>query len=234
MKLSILDVTGKTLRTIDVADEVFGIEPNRSVVHQAYVAQMGNRRSGNANTKGRGDVAGSTFKIRRQKGLGRARQGSIRASHQVGGGVAHGPHPHSFAKDLPRTMKRLALRSVLSSHAASGSLVIVEGLSGSDVKTKTVQSVLDALHVDRRALLVTGDHVPELARAGRNIEIAKVLPASNLNVVDIVNAHHVVMSEDAVRKCEALWGGANVKPARGRAALAGARPAGRAEKAEAV
>lgn len=216
MKLKVFDTAGTQLREIDAADDVFGIEPNGAVVHQAYVAQMANRRAGMANTKSRGEVRGSTVKIRKQKGLGRSRQGSIRASHHVGGGVAFGPKPHSFAKDLPRTMRRLALRSALSSHAAGGTLIVVEGLAAPDGKTRTVQAALAALGVDRRALVVTGHHVPELTRAARNIDIAKALPAQNLNVVDLVNAHRLVMSEDAVRKCEALWGGANVKPQRGR------------------
>jgi large subunit ribosomal protein L4 len=218
MKLSLFDTTGKELRTIDAADEVFGIEPNRAVLHQAYVAQMGNRRAGGASTKTRGEVRGSTFKIRRQKGLGRSRQGAIRASHHVGGGVAFGPHPHSFGKDLPRTMGRLALRSALSSHAAAGSIIVLEGLATPGLKTRAVQEALDALNVSRRALLVSGDADRQLFLAGRNLENVKVVPAANLNVVDLLNAHHVVMSEEAVRKCEALWGGANVKPARGRRA----------------
>lgn len=217
MKLTVFDTAGKEVRQIEAADEVFGLEPNRSVLHQAYVAQMANRRAGNAYTKSRGDVAGSTVKIRKQKGLGRSRQGSIRASHQVGGGVAHGPKPHSFAKDLPRTMKRLALRSALSSHAGNGSLIVVEGLNAPDGKTRTIQNVLTALGVERRALVVSGAHVPELSRAARNIDDVKALPAQNLNVVDLINAHKLVMSEDAVRACESLWGGANVKPQRGRA-----------------
>lgn len=217
MKLQVVDTAGKELRQIDAADEVFGIEPNKAVLHQAYVAQMANRRAGHASTKSRGEVAGSTAKIRKQKGLGRSRQGSIRASHQVGGGAAFGPKPHSFAKDLPRTMRRLALRSALSSHAANGSLVVVEGLAAADGKTRTVQNALGALGIERRALVVTASHQPELVRAARNIDIVKALPAQNLNVVDLVNAHRLVMSEDAVRACEALWGGANVKPQRGRA-----------------
>lgn len=216
MKLKVFDTAGTQVREIDAADEVFGIEPNRAVLHQAYVAQMANRRAGLANTKRRGEVQGSTVKIRKQKGLGRSRQGSIRASHHVGGGVAHGPKPHSFARDLPRTMRRLALRSALSSHAASGTLIVVDGLAAPDGKTRTVQAALRALGVDRTALVVTGDYVPELTRATRNIEAARALPAQNLNVVDLVNAHRLVMSEDAIRKCEALWGGANVKPQRGR------------------
>lgn len=219
MKLSVFDATGKELRQVDAADEVFGIVPNRSVLHQAYVASMGNRRSGNANTLRRGEVRGSTAKIRKQKGLGTARQGDIRGPQHVGGGIAHGPHPHSFGKDLPRQMKRLALRSALSSHAESGSLTVIEGLAPADVKTKSLQIALDALGVDRRVLIVTGEHVAELQRAGRNIEIAKIVPAQNISVVDLINAHRVLMSEDAVRKCEALWGGANIKPSRGKRAV---------------
>ena len=126
-------------------------------------------------------------------------------THQVGGGVAHGPKAHSFAKDLPRAMKRLALRSALSSHAGNGSLVVVEGLNAPDGKTRTFQNVLDALGVQRRTLVVSGAHVPELTRAARNIDEVKALPAQNLNVVDLINAHKLVMSEDAVRACEALW-----------------------------
>lgn len=216
MKLTVLDTTGKELRTIDAADDVFGIEPNQSVMHQAYVAQMSNRRAGNANTLRRGEVQGSTKKIRRQKGLGSSRQGGIRASHHVGGGVAHGPHPHSFVRDLPRQMRRLALRSALSSHAASGTLVVVDGLAPAEVRTKDVQSALTALGVERTALIVSGEYVPALTLAARNIEQVRSIPAQNLNVVDVINAHRLLMSEDAIRKCEALWGGANLKPARGR------------------
>lgn len=216
MKLPVVDTTGNALREIEAADEVFGIAPNRAVLHQAYVAQLANRRSGNANTLGRGDVRGSTVKIRRQKGVGRSRQGAIRASHHVGGGVAHGPHPHSFAKDLPRQMRRLALRSALSDHAANGTLKVVEGLVPGEPKTKAVQAALDAIGADRRVLVVSGEPDTTLVRAARNVYQLVALPAQNLNVVDLVNAHHLVMTEDAVRKCEALWGGENLKPARGR------------------
>ncbi len=216
MKLPVFDTAGNQVRELEAADEVFGIEPHGAVLHQAYVAQMANRRAGLANTKRRGEVAGSTIKIRRQKGLGRSRQGSIRAPHHVGGGSAHGPKPHSFAKDLPRAMKRLALRSALSNHARNGSLYVVDGLAAPDGKTRTVQAILQALKVDRTALVVSGEHQADLARATRNIAFARALPAQNLNVVDLVNAHALVMTEDAVRKCEALWGGANIKPQRGR------------------
>ena len=216
MKLPVRDTTGKELRELDVLDEVFGVEPNRSVLHQAYVAQMANRRSGNAHTLRRGEVEGSTKKIRKQKGTGASRQGGIRAPHHVGGGVAHGPRPHSFAKDLPRQMRRLALRSALSDHAASGTLIVVEGLVPSEPKTAIVSATLAGLGMNRRVLLVSGAYEKNLTLAARNLDVAKALPAANLNVVDLVNAHRVVMTEDAVRACESLWGGANLKPARGR------------------
>ncbi|KAA0239729.1 50S ribosomal protein L4 [bacterium] len=216
MKLAVFDTAGKELRKIEVADEVFGIEPNRSVLHQAYVAQMANRRAGNASTMSRGEVSGSTAKVRRQKGLGRSRQGSTKAPHHVGGGVSHGPKPHSFAVRLPRQMRRLALRSALSSHAADGGLIVVEGLVPDEPRTRTVQGALDALKIERTALVVSGEYEPNLTLAARNIGQVKAMPAANLNVVDLVNAHHVVLTEDAVRKIEALWGGANVRPARGR------------------
>ncbi|MEX2080822.1 MAG: 50S ribosomal protein L4 [Dehalococcoidia bacterium] len=216
MKLKVYDTSGAVLREIDAADEVFGIEPNRAVMHQAYVAQMANRRAGGASTLRRGEVRGSTAKVRRQKGLGRSRQGANRASHRVGGGVAHGPRPHSFARSLPKQMRRLALRSALASQAQSGAVMVVDGLVPQEGKTRTVMATLEALGADRRALVVSGDYEPALTLATRNIEDATALPAANLNVVDVVNAHHLLMTEDAIRKVESLWGGANLKPARGR------------------
>ena len=222
MKLPVIDTSGNQLREIDAADEVFGIEPNAAVVHQAYVTQMANRRAGGASTLRRGEVRGSTAKIRRQKGLGRSRQGGIRASHQVGGGVAHGPRPHSFAKKLPTQMRRLALRSALSSHASSGTLLVVEGLVPGEPKTKAMAGVLAAIGVERASLVVSGEHEPNLSLATRNIANAKVMPAAYLNVVDLVNAHRVVLTEEAVRKIEALWGGENLKPARGQRETASA------------
>ena len=222
MKLTVVDATGKELRQIDAMDDVFGLEPNTSVMHQAYVAQMANRRNGGANTKTRGEVQGSTAKTRKQKGSGNSRQGSIKGPTHVGGGISHGPRAHSFAKDLPRQMRRLALRSALSSHAAGGSLVVVEGLVPSTPKTKEVRATLVAVGTSRTTLVVSGEHEANLTRAARNIEAVKAVPAANLNVVDLVNAHHVVMTEDAVRKAESLWGGANLKLARGRKEAANA------------
>lgn len=214
MKLNVVDASGAQARTIDVADEVFGIEPNRAVVHQAYTTLMSNRRAGGAHTLRRGEVRGSTFKIRRQKGLGRARQGGIRSSSRVGGGVAMGPRPRSFRKDLPRQMRRLAIRSALSSHARDGSLTVVDGLARDAVSTKAMKITLQALSVDRGALIVTGEPDATVFRSSRNIEKVLAVPAQGLNVVDLVNAHRLIMTEEAVRACEQTWGGDNLKPRR--------------------
>jgi large subunit ribosomal protein L4 len=216
VKLQVIDLNGAKVREIDAADEVFGIEPNAAVVHQAYVAQMSNRRAGLASTKRRGEVQGSSAKTRRQKGLGRSRQGSIRASHRVGGGVAMGPKPHAFNRSMPRRMKRLALRSALSSHAGAGTLLVVDGLVPAEPKTKVMREALRTLGVERSALLVTGAHEPALRLASQNLARIDAVPAAVLNVVSLVNAHQVLMTEDAVRAAEALWGGDNLGPLRGR------------------
>lgn len=216
MNLPVVDRRGRKRREIEVADEVFGIEPNRAVLHQAYVAQRANAHAGTHSTKSRGEVRGSTAKIRRQKGMGAARKGSNRASIRIGGGIAFGPKPHGHGKSLPRQMRRLAIRSALSSHAASGGLIVVPAIAEGESKTSEVAAALNALGVERRALVVSGEHDPRLVQATRNISHVRALPSSQLNVVDLVDAHHVVMTEDAVRRAEELWGGKNVKPARGR------------------
>ena len=213
---TLYDKTGASVGIVELDDELFAAPVSVALLHQVVTAQLAGRRLGTHDSKTRGEVRGGGKKPYRQKGTGRARQGTPTAPHYRGGGAVFGPHPRSYAQRLPRQMKRLALRSALSSHAAGGTLIVVDGLAPEDVKTKSVQAALTALGVDRRALVISGEFESGLARAARNIDVAKALPAQNLNVVDLVNAHKLVMSEDAIRKCEALWGGANLKPARGR------------------
>ncbi len=216
MMLNVVDRSGRKRREIEVADEVFGIEPNRPVMHQAYVAQRANAHAGTHSTKTRSEVRGSTAKMRKQKGGGSARVGSNRGSTRIGGGIAFGPRPHGHAKSLPKQMRRLAIRSALSSHAADGGLIVVPEITPDEPKTAAVAKVLTALGVERRALVVSGEHDAPLARATGNIANVRTLPAAQLNVVDLIDAHHLVMTEDAVRRAEALWGGDQLKPARGR------------------
>ena len=207
MKLPVHDVSGKEIETIDVDDAVFGIEPNEAVVHQALVTTMANKRVGTATTKTRGQVHGSTRKIRRQKGGGVSRQGSIGAPQHRHGGVVFGPHSRSYAKDLPRKMRRLAIRSVLSAKAADGSLRIVNDLGVAEPNTKMMAGVLKAFGLNRTVLVVTGTANASVKASIRNIEKANVVPAAYLNVGDMLSSQALLMTVEAVRGAEAMWGG---------------------------
>lgn len=211
MKLTVHDTAGKEVDTIEVDDAVFGIEPNEAVVHQALVASMANRRAGTATTKTRSEVEGSTAKIRRQKGTGASRQGSIRAPHHRHGGIVFGPRPRSYAKALPKRMKRLAIRSVLSSKAADGSLRVVKDLALATPSTKEMSGVLKALGFERSVLVVTAQADDAVKRSARNIGVARTLPAAYLNVADLLAAQGLLMTVDAIRGAEALWGGERAK-----------------------
>jgi large subunit ribosomal protein L4 len=211
MKLSVHDAAGKEVETIEVDDAVFGIEPNEPVVHQAYVASMANKRVGSATTKTRGEVRGSTVKIRRQKGTGASRQGSKRAPHHRHGGIVFGPRPRDYDKQVPKRMRRLAIRSLLSAHAAEGSLRVVRDLGVTVPSTKQMAGVIRSLRFDRSVLVVTGEADANVKASARNIEKVQTLPAAYLNVVDLLNARGLLMTVDAVRGAEALWGGERAK-----------------------
>ncbi|MDP9237662.1 MAG: 50S ribosomal protein L4 [Chloroflexota bacterium] len=215
MKLSVHNAAGKELEAIEVDDAVFGIEPNIPVVHQAFVTAMANRRMGNANTKTRGEVSFSTKKIRSQKGTGASRQGSIGAPQHRHGGIAFGPRPRSYAKDLPKKMRRLAIRSVLSGKAADGSLRVVQDLGVSKPSTKAMSGLLKALGFERTVLVVTGASDANVKASASNLEHVNLVPASHLNVADMLSSQGLLMTVDAVRGAEALWGGARAATKRG-------------------
>lgn len=211
MQLPVHNAKGEQVSTIEVADEVFGIEPNHGVMHQAFLAVMANRRTGSASTKTRGEVRGSTAKIRRQKGLGRSRQGSIRAPHHRGGGIIFGPKPRSYEQSFPKMMRRLAIRSVLSGKLASGVLRVVEDLGLEKPKTSAVKAMLDANGIDRSTVIATGEPNKQVQLSTRNIEGALATPAALLNVADMLNHRFLVLEVAAVRRLEALHGGARAK-----------------------
>lgn len=207
MKLQVLDAAGQSVEEIDVDDAVFGIEPNEPVVHQTLLAQLAARRSGSANTKSRGEVKGSTRKLRRQKGLGMARVGSANSPIRRGGGVAFGPKQRSYVQKLPKRMRRLAIRSVLSSRAADGRLKVLNGFGLDAPSTNGMAAVLAAAETGRSALLVTGEADATVRRSARNLPGVDVLPADTLNVADMLAHGTLVLTVDAVRRIEALWGG---------------------------
>jgi large subunit ribosomal protein L4 len=207
VRLTVKNTQGEEVDTIEVDDRVFGVKPNRAVVHQALLAHLANRRAGTASTKTRGEVQGSTAKMRRQKGSGRARMGSIRAPNLEGGGVAFGPRPRGFVQRLPRRMRRLAIRSVLSDKAADGRLQVLDRLALDKPRTKDVAEMLTNLGVSGSALIVIAEPERNVLLGARNLPETKVLPAAYLNVVDMLSLRALIMTVDAVRKAEALWGG---------------------------
>ena len=207
MKLDVRNREGKKLKSIDVDDQVFGLKPRRAVVHQALLAHQANRHRGTHKTKSRGEVRGSTVKILRQKGTGRARQGSIRAPHRRGGGVAFGPRPRSYKQSLPKRMRRLAIRSALSAKAADGSLQVINNLTMDSPRTKDILFALLNLGFERSTLVVTSETDAIVKLSVRNLPKVSWMPASYLNVLDLLSHRGLLMTEDAVRATEAVWGG---------------------------
>ena len=214
MELPVRDITGETVGAIELADDVFGLRPNLSALHQTFVAQMANRRSGIHETKTRGQVRGSTAKIRPQKGTGSARQGSIRAPHHTGGGVAFGPHSRSYAQALPRQVRRLAIRSALSSKARDGELIVLDDLALTAPRTRDMAALLNALGQERSAIIVTAEPDDHVKRSVANLPRVLTMATPYLNVADMMNYHTLVMTRDAVQKAELLWGGERAKARR--------------------
>ena len=207
MKLQVLDAAGQATETIDVDDAVFGVAPNDAVVHQTLLAQLAARRAGLANTRTRGELTGSTKKTRRQKGLGMSRQGGIRSPLHRGGGVVFGPSTRDYAQRLPKRMRRLAIRSVLSARAQEERLKVVTGLGLAGPSTKAVVALLAATGAGPSTLIVTGAPDRTAVKSARNVNGARVVPADTLNVADMLAHQTLVLTVDAVRRIEALWGG---------------------------
>jgi large subunit ribosomal protein L4 len=206
MEAKIFNQSGEEVGTIEVAEYIFGIEPNVPVMHQAMVRQQANARLGTHNTRGRGEVAGSTRKLYRQKGTGRARQGSARAPHRKGGGVAHGPHPRSYRQAMPRKMRRLAVRSALSAKFAADEIRFVEGWSFERPRTKDFISSLSSLSLDGKTLLVLDSKDEAVQKSANNVAGVKTLLAHYLNVIDLLNFDNVVISRAAVDVIESYLG----------------------------
>jgi large subunit ribosomal protein L4 len=198
MEAKLFNQAGAEVGTIQVADSIFGIEPNIPVMHQAMVRQQANARMGTHNTRGRGEVAGSTRKLFRQKGTGRARQGSVRAPHRKGGGVAHGPHPRSYRQAMPRKMRRLAVRSALSAKYAADEIRFVEGWSFEKPRTKDFVTSLSSLNLDGKTLIVIDRKDENLQKSAGNVTGVKTLLAHYVNVIDLLSCNNVVISRAAI------------------------------------
>jgi large subunit ribosomal protein L4 len=200
MQSNVLDLSGNVLRTIDLDDRVFGITPNRAVVHQAVVTQQANARQGTHDTRTRGEVAGGGKKPYRQKGTGYARQGSKRAPHYRGGGVVFGPHPRSYEKAFPKKMRRLALRSVLSARVAEDALTVVDAFAFDVAKTKGLLEALARLGAGDGALVVLGEFSEPMLRAARNLDSVHVVTPNGLCLLDILRLPRLIVVESAIQQ----------------------------------
>jgi len=206
MEAKLFNQSGDEVGTVQIAEHIFGIEPNVPVMHQAMVRQLANARLGTSNTLRRGEVQGSTRKLYRQKGTGRARAGSIRAPNRKGGGVAHGPHPRSYRQSMPRKMRRLAVRSALSAKYAAEEIRFVEGWSFERPHTKDFLNSLSSLNLDGKTLLVLDQKDPNVQKSANNVAGVKTLLAHYLNVVDLLNFDNVVISRAAIDVIESYLG----------------------------
>ena len=206
MKIDVYNNTGKVVKQMEIQDDVFGISPNEAVVHQALVRQLANRRTGTADSQTRGDVSKSGKKLFAQKHTGRARRGSAKTPLLKGGGVAFGPHPRSYNQDMPKKMQRLALRSTLSAKVADGSLKVVDSLAFDAPKTKQMLDILIALGIGDSVIVATNDIDLNVIKSARNITAVKTMPAHLLNVADLLSYKVLLITEEAVRTAEKLWG----------------------------
>lgn len=202
-KVTLYNMKGEQVGDIELSDAVFGIEPNEHVLHDAVVMQQASRRQGTHKVKGRSEVRGGGAKPWRQKGTGRARHGSIRSPIWKGGGVVFGPTPRNYGYKLPKKVRRLAIRSALSSKVKENEIIVLDELVIEKPKTKEIVSMLGNLKVDRKALIVASENLDgNVALSARNIPGVKYVRADGINVLDVLGHDKLIITKDAVEKVE--------------------------------
>jgi large subunit ribosomal protein L4 len=202
MKVDVKNISGATVGELELNDTVFGIEPNVAVMHQALIRQQSNARLGTHSTMTRGEVSGTTAKWFKQKGTGRARHGDQKAPTFVGGGKAHTPHPHKYIKNMPRKMRRLALRSALSAKAAKEALVVLDDLSFAEPKTTQMVDMLNSLKIAGSVVVLLPERNENVEKSANNLPDVKTLRAGYLNVYDLLGYDYVVLPKAAVSLIE--------------------------------
>ena len=205
MNHDVHNLTGEVVGSVELDETVWGIEPNIGVMHQALLRQQANARLGTHQTKTRAEVRGGGRKPWRQKGTGRARQGSIRAPQWTGGGVVWGPHPRKYTQAMPKKMRGLAIRSALSAKLRDERMMVVDGLLSIEPKTKAMLGVVAAMPESRSYLLVVGEKSESLLRASGNIENVWVIQANYLNVRDVLKYDRLVIERDALGVINDTW-----------------------------
>ena len=205
------DRTGKTVGSVELSDVLFAAPVNTAVLHQVVTAQLAARRTGTHDTKTRGEIRGGGRKPYRQKGTGRARQGTVSAPHYRGGGAVFGPHPRSYEQRLPRKMKRLALRGALTAKLGDDQLKVIDSFGLEAIKTRELANVLRALDAGGRVLVVAPGRDQTLELSARNLPTVEVILADSLNVVDLLNADLVLIEQGALSRMDAVYGGATAE-----------------------
>jgi len=206
MQVPVYNREGDTAEKIELREDIFGLPFNEAVVHQAVVRQRANERQGTASTRTRGEVTGSTRKLFAQKHTGRARRGDIRSPMLRGGGVAFGPKPRSYRQAMPRKMRRLALKCVLSAKLKEGEMKVLEDFDFPQPRAKGMVDILSALGVDSRVLVITGEVSPGVVRSAGNLVGVKVIPAPTINILDLTGYKILLLTVSAVQSIERIWG----------------------------
>jgi len=204
-RTTMLNTAGKEAGSVELADSLFGAPVSQALIHQAAVRQLAARRAGTADTQTRGEVRGGGRKPWRQKGTGRARQGSRRAPQWAGGGVVFGPHPRDYGQRMPAKMRRAALRGVLSAKQAEGAVRVVEAIGLDEIKTRAMLERLTAWRADGKVLLVLAARDEVVERSCRNLREVRVVLADSLNVVDVLDADTVVFTREAVDRAQEVY-----------------------------
>ena len=204
-KIDVYDINGKKVKELELNEAVFGIEPNENVVHSVVVNYLANQRQGTQNTKTRAEVSGGGRKPWRQKGTGRARQGSIRAPQWIKGGIALGPRPRSYVYKVNKKERALAVRSVLSAKVQEQELVVVDKLSLKEIKTAEMVKTLANLKVEGKAVVLLPANDVNVQKSARNIEGVKTLTVDTINVYDLLKYNKLVVTEDTVKKLEEVY-----------------------------
>ena len=203
-KLNVLNTNGQNVGEIELNDAIFNVEVNEHVLYEVVKNQLANKRQGTQSAKTRAEVRGGGRKPWKQKGTGRARQGSIRAPQWIKGGIVFAPKPRDYRMAIPKSMKRVAMMSALSSKVQEGQMLVVEDLAFDSIKTKNVVNMLNAMEA-KKTLIVTAESNEVVYKSARNIEGVAVIPANNINVYDLLKFEKVVMTKDAVSKIEEVY-----------------------------
>ncbi len=206
MIVNVKNASGTNVEELELRDDIFAIEPNTAVMHQALVRQLANRRLGTHKAKTRGEVAGTTAKWFRQKGTGRARHGDRKAPIFVGGGQAHKPVPRDYTQKMPRKMRRLALRSALSAKAAAEQLIVLDELAFAEPKTAQMTQLLKNLQIAGSAVILLPERNENVEKSTHNLENVKALRAGYLNIRDLLGHNYVIIPKDAVTVLESFLG----------------------------